>query len=61
MNNGAWWATVHEVSESDTTELTHSPQSLSYKHCFINIFQPQLIANVKQIVFRVTRHFLVPQ
>ena len=24
MVKGAWWATIHEVSESDTTEHTHA-------------------------------------
>ena len=60
MNRGAWWATVHEVSESDTTEHTYNQQSVSYDHCFINMFQPRLMANVKQVVFRATKHLLVP-
>ena len=25
MDRGAWWATVHEVAESDTTEHAHTP------------------------------------
>ena len=27
-DRGAWWATVHRVSESDTTEATESSSSL---------------------------------
>ena len=26
MDRGAWWATVHRVSESDTTEATYQTQ-----------------------------------
>ena len=29
MNRGAWWATVHGVTESDTTEHTHATPSLT--------------------------------
>ena len=29
MDRGAWWATVHRVSESDMTEQLHFPFSLS--------------------------------
>ena len=28
MDRGAWWATVHEVTESDTTESTQQQQQL---------------------------------
>ena len=39
MNRGAWWATVHEVTESDTTE------SLSRAHysILLHIQQPHLL------------------
>ena len=29
MDGGAWWAAVHGVAESDTTERLHFPFSLS--------------------------------
>ena len=38
MDGGAWWATVHGVTESDTTERLHFP--------FIEV---QLIYNVSSV------------
>ena len=32
MDRGAWWATIHKITESDTTEAT---EHIHYK---INIF-----------------------
>ena len=28
MDEGAWWATVHAVAESDTTVTKHKPKEL---------------------------------
>ena len=33
MNRGAWWATVHEVAELDTTERLSTSMSFEDKSC----------------------------
>ena len=39
MDRGAWWATVHRVAESDTTEATEHARTLSihYINAFVSI------------------------
>ena len=38
MNRGAWWATVHEVAELDTTEqLTHTHTHTQLNKVFLNL------------------------
>ena len=33
MDRGAWWAAVHRVTESDTTEATYHKHTGSYTQC----------------------------
>ena len=43
MNRGAWWATVHEASrsQSDMTECTHTHFFFSFwKHCYSILTDP---------------------
>ena len=38
MDRGAWWATVHEVAELDTTEqLTHTHTHTQLNKVFLNL------------------------
>ena len=37
MDRGAWWATVHEVADSDTTEQLHNNVSHYQHHNYGNI------------------------
>ena len=42
MNRGAWQATVHDISESDTTEPTHTPVLFS-KDDFYDFWQYNVV------------------
>ena len=38
MDRGAWWATVHGVTESDTTEWRSTVLHLQMTYCFITLY-----------------------
>ena len=44
MDRGVWWATVHSVAESDTTEVTSLTHSFTVAHMdFINLIVLNLV------------------
>ena len=49
MDRGAWWATVHRVAESDTTETTYH----TCMHTFINRFLKVISCLNNLLLFRV--------
>ena len=50
MDRGAWWATVHKISESDMTEqltFTYTYLLISYKSIYRRIsFSPHLLQHL---------------
>ena len=63
MDSGAWWATVHGVKESDTSEATgHAPSSLSsleVRLSGLSPLDPSSSSLVSRLDFHVHSHLVL--
>ena len=66
MERGAWWPTVHRITESDTTEVTYSTMILeilflvidNYKYSVFVFYHTSL--DISLVYFTITNQEVIP-